>query len=645
MSNNKNNYIEKTGKYFRPKKSKSSYESPAFKKDLTTLTEEEFTLFGFSKFFNTVGNGQVAIEYTDAFKYIPQDMEVIKGRQEFMKQLLEDDDFYVMMTSVSSTLSNIATNYTDMISKKVNQFLQFDAATTTLITYDKTLPKHIKHLKAFFSEIHGSEEYKLTKKFVEKVNAQQIVPVVEREMDNNIEDEQFTIYDGEARRASEDIAKLRQRLDSLKFITDFFREAKDNDIHPDASDVIKSTQIIKYFEKRLNEFITPSVERSRSRQEYDPDDFYSESKRTFAAANSFIQERLNAFLPSEISWNLFDQYLAGMINIANFYRELKEENIPVKIPVNSTTSKFSFTGMINPLLYTKKEKDANLITPIDFSIDKEKPVAVITGPNSGGKTTLLEVVGHLQYSYQLGLPWPAKTSVASPMSKIAFYKAGSNRLPQSVTEEKLLEELGSIELDFKERFDAHERYRGDQVLDIGSKIINNIERQIINNSEETVSQDEDGFYLQSLSRFYQNILPQLSPGSILLIDEFGLGTNTNEVYKRSNYIYDIAKEAGIRILHSTHLVELAQASLDGKIEGAVAWGIETTKAGYSTYVPRINKVGGSNGDRIAAEAGLSDKNKKYIVQAIQEKGEKKTKLFGKMQREKNHSGIDAKKYS
>jgi DNA mismatch repair ATPase MutS len=652
-STNKNEdgsgYISKIGKEFQPKKKSYSYDSLLYEGETIDISPQDYSAFGFDRFFSTVGFDVEKCDYQLAFSKIPLTTKTIQRRQGLLESLVSDDSIFESVSGLVESLVSIKISYEDPISKKVSDFQQFNDATTEYMNLDKNGSDEFEHLKKSLKNIQASDDYKKTLAFIDILKDNQIVQVVEREMDATIDSAQFPSYDGETRDISSKVAALRQRLDSVKFITDFFRGADLNQIHPDAKQVLDNNQVDRYFEKRFNDFVTPAMSRGRERDEYDEGDFYRESKRIFAAAYSFVQERLNAFLPAEINWNGFDDTLTAFTNLASFYRRIHNERVPLCFPEIQTKGKrtMEFDGLVNLLLYTKKEEDAELITPIAFSISEENPVAIITGPNTGGKTTLLEAVGHLQYSAQMGLMWPSRSGSASISDKVVFYKAGNNKpeIIEDVNNTELQPEyvLQQIIDNMAKQLGKHSDYEGRQIL----QRLEHEKKTILENLPEPkepikAPSDADGFYLSSLKRFYGEVLPQLSPSSILLIDEFGLGTNTNEVYERSNYIYDVARKSNVRVLHSTHLVELAHASIDGKINGAVSWGIETSKQGYSTFIPVKNTVGGSNGDRIAAEAGLSEENKKYIVSAIKEKGSNKNKLLSSMKRQQYHSGIDTK---
>jgi len=59
--------------------------------------------------------------------------------------------------------------------------------------------------------------------------------------------------------------------------------------------------------------------------------------------------------------------------------------------------------------------------PISYFIDAED-VVVLTGANSGGKTSLLELIAQIQLLAQMGLPVPAKNAMIDVVDEIFFFK-------------------------------------------------------------------------------------------------------------------------------------------------------------------------------------------------------------------------------
>ena len=61
---------------------------------------------------------------------------------------------------------------------------------------------------------------------------------------------------------------------------------------------------------------------------------------------------------------------------------------------------------IHPLLQLSLEKQGKKVVPLDIMLTKEKRILIISGPNAGGKSVCLKTVGLLQYMLQCGLSIP-----------------------------------------------------------------------------------------------------------------------------------------------------------------------------------------------------------------------------------------------
>lgn len=81
----------------------------------------------------------------------------------------------------------------------------------------------------------------------------------------------------------------------------------------------------------------------------------------------------------------------------------------------------------------------------DVLFDQQIRIALLTGPNSGGKTTFTRAIGQSQVLFQAGLPIPGRRARISPTDAVLTHFASSERLDLSggrLAEE--LERLGSI---------------------------------------------------------------------------------------------------------------------------------------------------------------------------------------------------------
>ncbi len=58
----------------------------------------------------------------------------------------------------------------------------------------------------------------------------------------------------------------------------------------------------------------------------------------------------------------------------------------------------------HPLLESALQREGKKIVPIDLTLTRDRHILVISGPNAGGKSVALKTVGMLQYMFQWGMP-------------------------------------------------------------------------------------------------------------------------------------------------------------------------------------------------------------------------------------------------
>ncbi len=119
----------------------------------------------------------------------------------------------------------------------------------------------------------------------------------------------------------------------------------------------------------------------------------------------------------------------------------------------------------HPLLQMSLEKHGKTIVPLDISLKDDSRILIISGPNAGGKSVCLKTTGLLQYMVQCGLPIPVKEN-----STCGVFR--------------------------------------DVMIDIGDE-------QSLENDLSTYSS-----HLQNMKQ----MMKIASPGTLILIDEFGTGT-------------------------------------------------------------------------------------------------------------------------
>ncbi|MGN1263002.1 MAG: endonuclease MutS2, partial [Prevotella sp.] len=201
---------------------------------------------------------------------------------------------------------------------------------------------------------------------------------------------------------------------------------------------------------------------------------------------------------------------------------------------------------VHPLLQLTLEKQGKKVVPLDISLTADKRILIISGPNAGGKSVCLKTVGLLQYMLQCGLSIPVQEHSATGIFK-------------------------------------------NILIDIG---------------DEQSIEDDLSTYSSHLTNM-KNMMKQSNDTTLLLIDEFGTGTEpqiggaiAEAVLKQ----FCIKKAYGVITTHYQNLKHFADKH-QGVVNGAMLYDRHQMKALFKLS---IGQPGSSFAIEIARKIGLPE---------------------------------------
>src|SRR5690554_6890906 len=244
-------------------------------------------------------------------------------------------------------------------------------------------------------------------------------------------------------------------------------------------------------------------------------------------------------------------------------------------PVLEKVRQMDWANARHPLLEMALKHQQKEMVPLNISLDHNKRLLVISGPNAGGKSVTLKTVALLQYMLQCGLLIPVE-----PRSKCCLF----NHL----------------------------------FIDIGDE-------QNIENDLSTYSS-----HLTSMKFFTQFA----DKRTIFFIDEFGTGTEPQFGGAIAEAILMALNKTGAYGIVTTHYGNLKQvaAKTQGMVNGAMRYDVDQLEPLYQLD---IGKPGSSFALEIATKIGISRDIIAYAKEQIGEERVRYDKLLNKLESEKN----------
>ena len=215
-------------------------------------------------------------------------------------------------------------------------------------------------------------------------------------------------------------------------------------------------------------------------------------------------------------------------------------------PILTNTMGLDWISARHPLLEVNLAREQRKIVPLDICLDKHDRMLLISGPNAGGKSVCLKTVGLLQYMLQNGIPIPVQ-----PDSHTGLFRA--------------------------------------IYMDIGDD-------QSLDNDLSTYSS-----HLYNMKFFVKNC----SPDSLVLIDEFGTGTEPMLGGAIAESILNKMNELGTFGVITTHYTNLKHfaSSAPGIANGAMLYDSHRMEPLFQL---QIGEPGSSFAFEIARKIGLPE---------------------------------------
>lgn len=282
-----------------------------------------------------------------------------------------------------------------------------------------------------------------------------------------------------------------------------------------------------------------------------------------------LTDQIRPFLPALQQYHNF-------LSILDFIRAkaLFALRLDAHLPQMKNEPVFHWINAKHPLLSLHFSAQKKKVVPLNGTINENQRIILISGPNAGGKSVALKTIGLIQLMYQHGLLVPL-----SPDSTLGLVK-------------KILVDIGddqSIESDLS-TYSAH---------------------------------------LSNMNVFIQ----QATPHTLILIDEFGTGTDPKFGGPMAEAVLETLNQKNIKGVITTHYsnLKIFAGNTAGLVNASMLFDTTELKALYQL---EIGQPGSSYAFEIAQKTGLPNKLIQLAKQKVGRSEQKVDDLLIDLQKEK-----------
>ena len=227
-----------------------------------------------------------------------------------------------------------------------------------------------------------------------------------------------------------------------------------------------------------------------------------------------------------------------------FARARFARDFDAAMPEFSAANELRLEGARHPVLEDKLRKENRAIIPMTLTLGGEERVLVISGPNTGGKTVALKTTGMAALAAQSGIPVAAQRAVLPLFDRV--------------------------------------------LVDIGD--------------EQSIAADLSTFSAHMLN--LKTMLEEVTPNSLVLVDEMGTGTAPEEGAALAVALLDEFRAKNCIVLATTHHDRLKTyaSTTPGVVNAAVEFDDVNLRP---TYRLMVGVPGGSSGIAIAKRLGIA----------------------------------------